>query len=97
MMFYDNKNLIWYAGSWFIKSKGFLPLHRGMGEIDKGQYDKIKKIEYAPTCCLLAKKEIFEDIGFMDENYFVYCPKTVLCRPFTNSRVLPESVLSNLS
>ena len=76
MMFYDNKNLIWYAGSWFIKSKGFLPLHRGMGKIDKGQYDKIKKIEYAPTCCLLAKKEIFEDIGFMDENYFVYFDDT---------------------
>jgi len=76
IMFHHNKNLIWYAGGWFVKSKGFLPLHRGMGEIDKGQYDKIKKIEYAPTCCLLAKKEIFEDIGFMDEKYFVYFDDT---------------------
>ena len=76
MMFHHNKNLIWYAGSWFVKSKGFLPLHRGMGEIDKGQYDEIKEIEYAPTCCLLAKKEIFEDIGFMDEKYFVYFDDT---------------------
>ena len=76
MMFHHNKNLIWYAGSWFVKSKGFLPLNRGMGEIDKGQYDEIKEIEYAPTCCLLAKKEIFEDIGFMDEKYFVYFDDT---------------------
>ncbi|MDP7195038.1 MAG: glycosyltransferase family 2 protein [SAR202 cluster bacterium] len=76
MMFHHNKNLIWYAGSWFAKSKGFLPLHRGMGEIDKGQYDEIKEIEYAPTCCLLAKKEIFDDIGFMDEKYFVYFDDT---------------------
>jgi GT2 family glycosyltransferase len=76
MMFHDNKNLIWYAGSWFIKSKGFLPLHRGIGEIDTGQYDEIKKTEYAPTCCLLAKKEIFKDIGFMDEKYFVYFDDT---------------------
>ena len=76
IMFHHNKNLIWYAGGWFVKSKGFLPLHRGIGEIDKGQYDEIKKIEYAPTCCLLAKKEIFEDIGFMDEKYFVYFDDT---------------------
>ncbi|MBC8266996.1 MAG: glycosyltransferase family 2 protein [Flavobacteriales bacterium] len=76
MMYFDNPKKIWYAGSWFVKSKGFLPLHRGMEEIDTGQYDEIKKIEYAPTCCLLAKKEIFEDIGFMDEKYFVYFDDT---------------------
>jgi len=76
MMYFDNPNNFWYAGSWFIKSKGYLPLHRGMKEIDNGQYDKIQEVEYAPTCCLLAKKEIFEDVGFMDEKYFVYFDDT---------------------
>ena len=76
MMYYDNPNHIWYAGSWFIKKKGYLPLHRGMKELDEGQYDKIIEVEYAPTCCLLVKKEVFQDIGLMDEKYFVYFDDT---------------------
>ena len=76
MMFYDNKNLIWYAGSWFDKCKGYLPLHRGMKQIDEGQFNEIVEVEYAPTCCLLIKKQVFEDVGFMDEKYFVYFDDT---------------------
>lgn len=76
MMYFDNPNYIWYAGSWFIKKKGYLPLHRGMKELDQGQYDKIVEVEYAPTCCLLVKKEVFQDIGLMDEKYFVYFDDT---------------------
>ena len=76
MMYFDSPNNIWYAGSWFIKKKGYLPLHRGMRELDQGQYDEIVEIEYGPTCCLLAKKEVFQDIGMMDEKYFVYFDDT---------------------
>jgi len=76
MMYFDNPNHIWYAGSWFIKKQGYLPLHRGMKQLDEGQYDKIVEVEYAPTCCLLAKKEVFHDIGLMDEKYFVYFDDT---------------------
>ena len=76
MMYFNNPNHIWYAGSWFIKKKGYLPLHRGMKQLDEGQYDEIVEVEYAPTCCLLAKKEVFQDIGLMDEKYFVYFDDT---------------------
>jgi len=76
MMYFDDSKHIWYAGSWFNKSKGYLPLHRGMRELDNGQYNKIIEVEYAPTCCLLAKKEVFVDVGFMNEKYFVYFDDT---------------------
>lgn len=76
MMYFDHPENIWYAGSWFNKLKGYLPLHRGMRELDKGQYNKIVEVEYAPTCCLLAKKEVFQDVGFMNEKYFVYFDDT---------------------
>ena len=76
MMYFDSPNNIWYAGSWFVKKKGYLPLHRGMRELDQGQYDEVIEIEYAPTCCLLVKKEVFQDIGMMDEKYFVYFDDT---------------------
>jgi GT2 family glycosyltransferase len=76
MMFFDKPSCIWYAGSWFVKNKGYLPIHRGMQEEDRGQYEEIVEVEYAPTCCLLAKKAIFHDIGLMDEKYFVYFDDT---------------------
>lgn len=76
MTYYDIPSKIWYAGSWFIKNKGYLPIHRGMEELDKGQYDETVEVEYAPTCCLLVKKEVFQDIGMMNEKYFVYFDDT---------------------
>jgi hypothetical protein len=76
MMYFDNPEKIWYAGSWFTSMKGYIPSHRGMNEFDEGQYDEILEVEYAPTCCLLAKKEVFKDIGMMDEKYFVYFDDT---------------------
>jgi len=76
MMYYDNPDNIWYSGSWFNKRKGYLPLHRGQMQLDKGQFDEIIEVEYAPTCCLLAKKEVFMDVGFMNEKYFVYFDDT---------------------
>jgi GT2 family glycosyltransferase len=87
MMYFENPNHIWYAGSWFDKSKGYLPSHRGMGELDKGKYDKTVEVEYAPTCCLLVKKEVFKDVGLMNEKYFVYFDDTDFSyRVWKNSR-----------
>jgi len=76
MMYFDNPDYIWYAGSTFIKKKGFLPIHKGIKQKDTSQFDGIYPVEYAPTCCLLVKKEVFLDIGMMDEKYFVYFDDT---------------------
>ena len=76
MMYFDNPDHIWYAGSDFIKRKGYLPIHKGMKQKDEGKFDGIFQVEYAPTCCLLVKKQVFEDVGFMDEKYFVYFDDT---------------------
>ena len=74
--YFSNSNLIWYAGSSFVKLKGFLPIHFGMGSEDYGQFDVDRFVQYAPTCCLSIKKEVFNDVGFMDEKYFVYFDDT---------------------
>ena len=87
IMYYDRPDRIWYAGSWFKESKGYLPLHRGQMQLDKGQFDKVLEIEYAPTCCLLVKKQVFIDLGFMNEKYFVYFDDTdFLFRVFKDGR-----------
>ena len=76
MMYFDNPDDIWYAGSKFIKKKGFLPIHKGIRQKDSTQFDGVYPVEYAPTCCLLVKKEVFQDVGMMDEKYFVYFDDT---------------------
>lgn len=76
MMYYSQPDTIWYAGGFFYKRNGYIAHHRGLDEKDLGQYDFISKVDYAPTCCTLIKKEVFEDIGLMDEKYFVYSDDT---------------------
>ena len=76
MMYFETPDYIWYAGSSFIKKKGFLPIHKGIKQKDSSQFDGVYPVEYAPTCCLLVKKEVFQDVGMMDEKYFVYFDDT---------------------
>lgn len=68
-------NKIWAAGGGFIKKSG-LTLHYGEGQLDQGQFDADKKVDYAPTCFMLIKKDVFTKVGLMDENYFVYYDDT---------------------
>ena len=87
MMYFDQPDHIWYAGSFFLKKKGYLPIHIGIQQKDEGQYDGVYPVEYAPTCCLLVRKKVFEDIGMMDEKYFVYFDDTdFLYRVFKDAR-----------
>ena len=74
-IYFYGTNLIWMAGGKFIWYNG-ANKHFGFKEEDKGQFDKCNKINYAPTCFMLIKKEVFAAIGMMDEKYFVYYDDT---------------------
>ncbi len=74
--YFSSPNVIWYAGGFYNKKKALLNFHRGQDEIDKNQYNVDDKVEYAPTCCALIHQSVFEDIGLMDEKYFVYFDDT---------------------
>jgi len=74
-IYYHGSHVLWMAGGHISKVRGISP-HRGDGEKDWGQYDAIEYIEYAPTCFMLIKKEVFQRVGMMDERYFVYYDDT---------------------
>jgi hypothetical protein len=46
--------------------------HVGIREIDSGQYDTRKQIEYTTGCCILTKREVVERVGMLDESYAMY-------------------------
>lgn len=74
-IYFYNTNKIWAAGGGFIKKNG-LTIHYGQDQEDKGQFNVNQKVDYAPTCFMLIKKEVFSSVGLMDENYFVYYDDT---------------------
>lgn len=71
---YESKDLgkvIWYAGG-KMDWKNVLGFHKGVDEVDKGQYELLEKTDYASGCCELVKREVFENVGLFDEKYFLY-------------------------
>jgi GT2 family glycosyltransferase len=63
--------VFWYAGG-EIDWENIIGHHRGVDEVDRGQFDKTKETELATGCCMLIKKEVFERIGCFDDKYFLY-------------------------
>lgn len=63
--------VIWYAGG-IIDWQNIIGKHIGVDEVDKGQFEKQKEIDFATGCCLLIKRDVFEKIGYLDEKYFLY-------------------------
>ena len=59
--------------------KNVIGFHRGVDEVDRGQYDQIEKTDFASGCCMLVKREIFEKVGFLDEKFFLYYEDSDFC------------------
>ena len=67
----ERGKVIWYAGG-VIDWDNILSSHRGVDEVDKGQYNQVVETDYASGSCLLIKKEVLEKIGLFDKKLFMY-------------------------
>ena len=69
--YYNEKNTIWCIGG-KIDWKLARGLHVGINEVDNGQYDEIKEFEYVSGSAFLIKREVVDEIGLMDKQFFLY-------------------------
>ncbi|NYB26376.1 MAG: glycosyltransferase family 2 protein [Methanobacteriaceae archaeon] len=69
--FYDKPEVIWSAGC-KISWKFARGIQIGTGEVDKGQYNNPKEVEYVSGSAFLIKTNVIDDIGLMDKDYFLY-------------------------
>lgn len=67
----EKGKVLWYAGG-EMDWNNVIGHHRGVDEVEKGQFNKTEETELATGCCMLIKKEVFEKIGNLDEKYFLY-------------------------
>lgn len=72
MLYFDQPDRIWAAGGHFQPLLGYRTLHYGEGEVDRGQYDEVRAVTFAPACCILVRSSLFTTVGLMDPRYFVY-------------------------
>lgn len=64
-------HVLWYAGG-SIDWRNLDAFHRGVDEVDRGQYDSQKQSEFATGCAVLIPKQVIEKIGFFEPAYFLY-------------------------
>jgi GT2 family glycosyltransferase len=67
----DLGKVFWYAGG-EMDWKNLIGHHKGVDEVDNGQYDKMGETELATGCCMLIRREVFQKVGHLDDKYFLY-------------------------
>lgn len=76
--FDGKKDVIQYAGAnqslWIFRAE-----NKGIFELDQGQHDQVETVDYVHGSCLLAKVEMINEIGLLDEDFFSYREENDWC------------------
>lgn len=75
--FPDGKTIL-YAGGVF-DLKNVLGSHRGVNQVDDGSFDQVSETDYVTGGAMLVLRDVFEKVGRLDENYFLYYEDADFC------------------
>lgn len=67
----DLGNVFWYAGG-IIDWNNALASHRGVDEVDHGQFDVEVITDFITGCSFFIRTSVIKQIGLLDESYFMY-------------------------
>lgn len=87
ILYADPPRTIWSAGGQFSALRGFSGLHIGDRELDAGQWDTPREVEFATACALLIERQVFDRIGVIDARYFAYYDDTDFCFRLRKERI----------
>lgn len=74
----DKGNVIWFAGG-KIDWNNVITKHIGVDEIDSGQFNKIRNVDFITGCLIIFDKKIVEKVGMWNEKYFLYYEDADFC------------------
>lgn len=77
--YFDQKDLIQYAG--FSAINPYTARNHGIGtlEVDTGQYDTATYTHYAHGAAMMVKRSVIEKVGLMPEDFFLYYEELDWC------------------
>lgn len=78
-LWYPGGEVIQHAGGYITHPQG-LPGHYGIGERDQGAHDATRDVEYVIGAALAIRRATLDQIGLMDEGFFLFFEDVDLCR-----------------
>ncbi len=69
--YYPETLKIFSAGAEIIPWSG-KSVSLGQDELDNGQYDKVKEVDYISGCSLFISANMLNEVGLLDKRYFMY-------------------------
>ncbi len=70
--------VLWYAGG-INDWKNVFTNHRGVDEVDHGQYDKLEETDFITGCLLFFNEKVVDKVGLWEEKYFLYYEDSDFC------------------
>ena len=77
--------VIWYAGGDMDWNNVYGSNH-GVDEVDKGQFDSIRQTDFATGCCMMIPAKVFQEVGLLNEDYYLYLEDVELCQRIRNTK-----------
>lgn len=68
--YFDRPDTIWTAGGRILWRRGAFTGY-GMNEIDRGQYDREREVDYVAGAVMMIPKAVLDKVGLMPECYFL--------------------------
>jgi len=69
--YHDEPHRLWFAGGVVDLKEGQTD-HIGFEEWDQGQFDEAGESQYITGCAMMVRREVFEELGLLSEDYFGY-------------------------
>jgi GT2 family glycosyltransferase len=84
LAYQGDSNRRWYGGGWlsFWRARGMHLTQRQSEAITTPT-----SVSYAPTCLMYVHASVFDEIGLMDPQYFVYYDDTDFCRRLQDAHI----------